>query len=123
MKVRKLGPDAQILSDKYFFDTLVRPHREGKGVPFTGVKPAGTPVDEKVLAADKSIEVGDLNPLKKLTPEEMLPELESRFKNVISRRNFHGNNITDGREYIEAYVQFFKFAEGEEDHSHHESHN
>jgi len=123
MKVRKLGPDAQILSDKYFFDTLVRLHREGEGVPFTGVKPSGTPVDEKVLAADKSIEAGNLNPLKELIPEEMFPELESRFKNVMSRRNFDVNNVTDGREYIEAYVQFFKFAEGEEDHAHHESHN
>ncbi len=79
MKVKGLSNEAKELSEKYFFDTLVRIHRAGEGVPFTGVKPSGTPIDEKVLSADKSIEAG--------------------------------------REYIEAYVQFFKFAEGEEAHN------
>ena len=32
-------------------------------MPFTGVKPSGTPIDEKILAADKSIEIGNLSPL------------------------------------------------------------
>jgi hypothetical protein len=30
-------------------------------------------------------------------------------------KNFDVNNVEGGREYIEAYVQFFKFAEGEVD--------
>lgn len=33
-------------------------------------------------------------------------------------KNFDTNNVDAGREYIEAYVKFFKFAEGEEDHAH-----
>ena len=53
MKVRKLGVDAQNLADKYLFETVVRLHRNGEGVPFTGVKPSGTTIDEKILAADK----------------------------------------------------------------------
>jgi len=78
MKVRKSGADARNLADKYFFETVVRLHREGEGVPFTGVKPSGTPIDEKILAADKSIEKGNLSPIKDLVPKEMLPELEVR---------------------------------------------
>ena len=54
----------------YFFETLVRIHRAAEGVPFTGVKPSGTPIDEKVLAADKSIEVGNLSPLKGKIPQK-----------------------------------------------------
>ncbi|MFN8211700.1 MAG: DUF6448 family protein [Bacteroidales bacterium] len=124
MKVRKLSADAQNLADKYFFETVVRLHRSGEGVPFTGVKPSGTPIDEKVLAADKSIEKGNLSPLKDLVPKEMLPELEMRFNKVMSLKNFDVNNVSEGREYIEAYVQFFKFAEGEEEAQVlHESHN
>jgi len=124
MKVRKLGTDAQNLADKYFYETVVRLHRSGEGVPFTGVKPSGTPVDNKILAADKSIELGNLSPLKELVPKEMLSELESRFNKVMALRNFDLNDVAEGREYIEAYVQFFKFAEGEEDdHVSHESHN
>jgi len=124
MKVRKSGADARNLADKYFFETVVRLHRSGEGVPFTGVKPSGTPIDEKILAADKSIEKGNLSPIKDLVPKEMLPELEVRFNKVMSLKDFDVNNVSEGREYIEAYVQFFKFAEGEEEgHALHESHN
>jgi hypothetical protein len=117
MKVKGLSPEAKELSEKYFFDTLVRIHRAGEGVPFTGVKPSGTPIDEKVLAADKSIEIGNLSPLQDMVPKDNLPELTKRFKKVMSLKNFDVNNVEAGREYIEAYVQFFKFAEGEEEHN------
>ena len=115
MKVKGLSPEAKVLSEKYFFDTLVRIHRAGEGVPFTGVKPSGTPIDEKVLAADKSIEIDNLSPLAGKISENDFPELTERFEKVISLRHFDVNNVEAGRKYIEAYVQFFKFAEGEED--------
>lgn len=118
-KVRTLTPEAKELSDKYFFDTLIRLHRIGEGVGFTGVKPSGTPVDEKITAADKSIEIGNLFPLDGLVPENKMPELKKRFDKVLSLKNFDVNNVTAGREYVDAYVQFFHFAEGEaEGHKH-----
>lgn len=122
IKVRKLGPEAHILSDRYFFDTLVRLHRMGEGVGFTGVRPAGTPVDERVLAADRSIEVGNLTPLAGKVPEEMKHELHVRFDNVMALKDFDINDVTAGRKYVAAYVSFFKFAEGEE-HEHAAEHN
>ncbi|TAL60302.1 MAG: LysM domain-containing protein [Bacteroidetes bacterium] len=115
MKVRVLSPEAKDIAEKYFFETLVRIHRSGEGVPFTGVKPHGTPIDEKILAADKSIEIGNLSPLKDMVAKDILPELTKRFDKVMSLKNFNVNNVLEGREYIEAYVQFFKFAEGEEE--------
>lgn len=115
MKVRVISADAKDLAEKYFFDTLVRIHRAGEGVAFTGVKPAGTPIDEKVKAADKSIEVGNLSPLKGKISKDDMPELTERFEKVISLKNFDVNNVKAGRGYIEAYVQFFKYAEGEAD--------
>ena len=117
MKVKGLSPEAKELSEKYFFDTLVRIHRAGEGMPFTGVKPSGTPIDEKVLAADKSIEIGNISPLKGKVSKDDIPELKKRFEKVMSLKNFDVNNVEAGREYIEAYVQFFKFAEGEEEHN------
>lgn len=122
MKVRKLGPDAQALADRYFFDTLVRLHRNGEGVGFTGVKPAGTPVDERILAADRAIEVGNLTPLAGKVPEEKKHELHVLFDKVMALKNFDVNDVKAGREYVAAYVSFFKFAEGEE-HAHAESHS
>lgn len=113
IKVRALSTDAKDLAEKYFFDTLVRIHRNAEGVTFTGVKPAGSPIDEKIKAADQSIEVGKLSPLKGKVSKEDIPELTERFEKVMSLKNFDVNNVEAGREYIEAYVQFFKFAEGE----------
>lgn len=118
MKVRTLGPDARALADKYFFETLVRLHRSGEGVPYTGLKPSGTPVDEKILAADTSIETGNLNPLIGKVSEEQMPELKERFEKVIALKNYNVNDVEAGREYVEAYVRFFKYAEGEDSHSH-----
>jgi len=115
MKVRILSPDAMVLADKYFFETLVRLHRSSEGVPFTGVKPSGTPIDEKILAADKSIETGNLSSLKELVSKELIPELEKRFIKVMSLKDYDVDNIEAGRSYIESYVQFFKFAEGEQE--------
>lgn len=120
MKVRVLSQDAKELSEKYFFETLVRVHRAGEGVPFTGVKPEGTPIDANIMAADKSIELGNLSPLESLVAKKDFPELTERFNKVMSLKNFDVNHVVAGREYIEAYVQFFKFAEGEnEDHAEH----
>ncbi len=118
LKVRGLNADAQELSDKYFFDTLVRIHRAAEGVPFTGVKPSGTPIDDKVLAADKALEIGNLSPLKGKISNEEFPELNERFEKAMSLKNYDVNNVEAGREYIEAYVRFFKFAEGDDTHDH-----
>ena len=114
MKVRETGPEGKELAEKYFFETLVRIHRTGEGMPYTGIKPSGTPIDEKIMAADKSIESGNLSPLKDIISKEKLAELTMRFNKVMSLKNFDVNNVEAGREYIEAYVLFFKFAEGEE---------
>lgn len=118
IKVKDLSPEAKEISEKYFYDNLVRVHRAGEGAPFDGVKPHGTPIDEKVAAADESIEAGNLSPLKGLIEEEKVPELGERFEKVMALKDYDLNNVEEGREYIEAYVKFFKFAEGEEDHAH-----
>ena len=122
MKVRTLSAEAKELSENYFIETLVRIHRNGEGVAYTGVKPSGTPIDVKILAADKSIETGDLAPLKKVVSKNNFKELKKRFDRVIALKNFDVNDIEAGREYIEAYVQFFHYAEGEEECKHKEGH-
>lgn len=127
LKVRKLSTEAEELADRYFLENLVRIHRAGEGAGFEGLKPHGVPIDEKVAAADKSIEIGNLLPLEQLVTHEEMHELEKRFEKVMLLKNFEVNDVEAGREYIEAYVSFFKFAEGEEhehghEHGHHNAH-
>ena len=120
-KVRVLGEDANVLADRFFLETLVRVHRAGEGAGFEGLKPHGVPIDEKVAAADKSIEIGSLEPLTGLVPEEKWAELERRFARVLEVQDYDVDDVEAGRRYIDAYVHFFKYAEGH-DHEHHEHH-
>ncbi|NAS19436.1 LysM domain-containing protein [Clostridium butyricum] len=115
MKVKDLSPEAKEISQNYFFENLVRLHRTAEGAPFTGLKPSGTAIDEKVLAADKSIEVGNLSTIENLVEKDKVPELKERFEKVMALKDYDVNDVEAGREYIEAYVKYFKFAEGEEE--------
>ena len=40
LEVRALGPEAQELADRFFFETAVRLHRMGEGAAYTGLKEA-----------------------------------------------------------------------------------
>ena len=114
---RDLGRAARLVADRWFVENLVRIHRAGEGVAFTGVQPYGVPVDERVAAADAAIASGDLTPLRGLVPPERWAELERRFAHVLERKDHDDHDVAAGRAYIEAYVSFFKYAEGE-DHEH-----
>lgn len=120
---RKLGAAAREVADRWFLENLVRIHRAGEGAAFTGLQSSGAPVDPRVAAADRSIEVGNLEPLAGLISEERWPELERRFTAVLKRRHYPVDDVDAGRHYVEAYVNFFKFAEGhDDDHAHGHDH-
>jgi hypothetical protein len=118
---RDLGPAAREVADRWFVENLVRIHRSGEGAPFTGVQPYGAPVDERVAAADSAIASGDLAQLERLVPAERWAELRRRFATVLERKEYDATDVAAGRAYIEAYVSFFKYAEGE-DHEHGHDH-
>ena len=123
MKVRGLSPEAQKLADKYFLENLVRIHRAGEGAPYEGLKPSGTPIDEKILAADRAIAAGNLSPLEGLVTQEEMHELEEKFSKAMALKDFAVDDVEAGRAYIEAYVSFFKLAEGESQEHGHEHHH
>ena len=122
LRVRDLGPDARELADRYFLETLIRIHRAGEGEAFDGLKPAGTALDPRVVAADAAIEQGDLAPLAGLVPVEDVAELSRRFDRAMALRQFAVDEVTAGRAYLTAYVDFFKLAEGETHHHGHDVH-
>ncbi len=115
--VRKLGADAAEVADRLFLETLVRLHRMGEGVGFTGIQPAGTSIDPIVVAADRALEVGDDRDVLALAPAERRDELHRRFAVALGKKGFDINDVAAARDYVAAYVSFFKYAEGE-DHAH-----
>lgn len=118
MRVRGLSPDAAELADRLFLETMVRIHRMAEGVGFTGIQPTGAAVDPVVVAADRALESGDDAGLRDLVPADRWEELHRRFGEALARRDHDVNDVAAGREFMEAYVSFFKYAEGE-DHDHH----
>jgi hypothetical protein len=114
MKKREKNPELQETADRYFFESVVQIHREGEGATYEGLK-EGIPMDEVVFAADKSIEIGNLSPLEGMVPQEKMTELIDLFEKAMSLKDFDVNEVEAGREYIEAYVSFFEFAEGTEE--------
>lgn len=65
-----------------------------------------------------------MSPLKGLVTEEKYHALEEKFNKAIALRDFDIDDVKASRAYVEAYVTFFKMAEGEEqcDYGHHHGH-
>lgn len=120
LKVRKLGPEAKEVAERWFLENFVRIHRAGEGASYDGLKPSGTVLEPVVAAADESIAIGNMLPLKDLVTEEEYHALEEKFKKAMALKDFDINDVEASRRYVDAYVTFFKMAEGEEhDHGHH----
>ena len=121
LKARRLGADAREAADRWFLENLVRIHRAGEGASYDGLKPSGTALDPKVTAADESIALGNMSPIKGLVTMEEYHLLEEKFNRAIALKDYDINDVKAARAYVEAYVTFFKMAEGEE-HEHHPAH-
>lgn len=121
LRVRALGGEAAEVADRLFLETLVRIHRMGEGVGFTGIKPAGTPVDPVVAAADAALVTGDVAPLLALLPDERRDRVRALFAEARARREHDVDDVAAARAAVDAYVAYVKDAEGH-DHGHGEHH-
>lgn len=111
LAVRKLGREARQLADGYFFETLVRIHRAGEGVPYTGLKP-GADIDPAVALADKALESGSVEKLSNVLTNALDKGIRRRFHRAMETGKHVDDSVAAGREFVEAYVQFTHFAEG-----------
>lgn len=116
---RSLSPEAREVADRHFLDVLVRVHRAGEGAGFDGIKPTGAVVPPQVVAADRALEGSSIEPLRGLVADERWQELERRFDRAVALKSFDVDDLAAAREYMDAYVSFFKYAEG---HDHDEQH-
>lgn len=109
--VRRLGPEAQVLADRSFFETLVRLHRAGEGAPYTGLKPAGSDLGPAIPAADRALETGAVRPLERLLTEAVRHGLHEHYEAVQRLKNYDPDDVAAGRRYVEAYVAYVHFVE------------
>jgi hypothetical protein len=111
LAVRDKGQDARELADMYFFETLVRLHRASEGEPYTGVKPAGTPIPLPETEADQALESGQVDELARKTAAAVKDEIEKRFAAAMEARKHKDESVDAGRHFVAAYVAFFHYVE------------
>lgn len=109
--VRQLGPEARALADRFFFETVVRVHRAGEGAPYSGLKPAGQPLPQALVLADRAVETGKLEPVSNLLAEQSGRALGERFEELRARKNFKADDLQAGRAFVAAYVRYIHTVE------------
>ena len=109
--VRKLGPEAERLADRHFFETLVRVHRAREGAPFTGLKPAGTR-EPGIDAADRSLETGELDPLVHQLTMQVDKVVREHFAAARRAMKFAPDDVAAGRSFVQAYVSYIHYVDG-----------
>lgn len=111
LAVRGESETAKNVADQYFFETLVRIHRATEGEGFTGLKPAGS-VDPAIAAADRALESGNVDQLADETAAAVRRGIQQRFKDAYDKRKVAEQSVEQGRQYVQAYVEFTHFVEG-----------
>ena len=109
--VRDLGGKARDLADHHFFETLVRIHRAGEGVPYTGLRPAGRDLGPAIPAADRALQSGSIDRLLHFFNDAVLDGLHEHFHRAFDRKRYETNDVKAGRRYVEAYVSYMHYVE------------
>lgn len=112
LMVRGKGPEAKDLADKYFFETLIRIHREGEGSPYAGLKPAGTLREPGVAESDAALETGRIDELVKEATAAVAAGIRQRFSEAAEAKVHAGDSVEGGRRFVAAYVGFVHYVEG-----------
>ncbi len=111
VSMRQKGPEVKEFADTYFFETLVRIHREGEGAPYTGLKP-GDSVDAAVAMADQALEDGKIDKLVSVLTNAMANGIRERFQHTRDAQSRADSSVKEGREFVESYVMFTHYVEG-----------
>lgn len=110
--VRRLGPEAREMADRYFFETLVRLHRAGEGAPYTGLQAAGRDLGPAIPLADRAVASGSDREIAGFISDEAARGVHERFEDLQRKRRFDPADIKAGRDYVASYVAFVHFVEG-----------
>ena len=112
VEVRKLNASARELADRYFFETLVRLHRAGEGVAYTGLEPAGRDLGPAIPAADNALERRSSTEVDKLLSTAIANGVKDHFEEVLNSIPKDPDDIEAGRKYVEHYVSWVHYVNG-----------
>lgn len=105
LAARASSPQAREVADAWFFETVVRVHRQSEGEPFTGLK--DTEPEAGIELADAAIDRGSVDEVQK----QLASTLRDRFAAVQEAKKHANDSVEAGRQYVRAYVEFIHFVE------------
>ncbi|PKN66098.1 MAG: hypothetical protein CVU57_07945 [Deltaproteobacteria bacterium HGW-Deltaproteobacteria-15] len=111
LAVRASGKEVREFADQYFFETLVRLHRQGEGEPYTGLKPAGSEIHPLIKAADKAIESGSVEKVVQHITSQISDSIRMLYSDALQKNHHAKESVQQGREYVESYVGFIHYVE------------
>ena len=107
--VRGKGKDARELAERHFFENLVRIHRAGEGAPYTGLK--NEAVEPIIARTDAALAGGSIDEVVKLLQNAVAEGVRHRFERASAAAAGRDRDVAQGREYVEAYVDFTHYVE------------
>lgn len=91
--------------EKHFFETLVRLHREMEGAPYTGLKPAGS-TKQIIQMTDDAIKIGSVDDFVLKFNKHIEKVVREKYDKVAKLNKVKDNSTDQGREFVEAYVNY-----------------
>ncbi|HHT18451.1 MAG: DUF6448 family protein [Euryarchaeota archaeon] len=107
--VRELSGAAAELADYWFFETAVRLHLKGRGISYTGLKPTQIKGEPIINMADQAVKSENLNHLMNFILSSIKEDIEARFDDVLSKKDYDVNDVDDARDYADAILNFFGY--------------
>jgi hypothetical protein len=111
-KVRAQGAEARELADRWFFETVVRVHRESEGAAYHGLRGEDYKPEEGIVVAEAALESGSLESVEKGLSAAVKAGLHERFEHARHAKEHAGHNAEAGREYVHAYAEFLHYVQG-----------
>jgi hypothetical protein len=91
--------------EKYFFETLVRLHRETEDAPYTGLKPAGT-TKQIIQMTDKALEERNVDDFLAKFNSHIDKVVREKYQKVAELDKVKDNSKEQGRAFVIAYVDY-----------------
>ena len=107
--VRELSSDAAELADYWFFETAVRLHRKEENKSYTGIKSSGSDWGPILPKINQAIDSENPDELLNFLSNFIGEDLNGRFEEVISKKDYDPNDVEEAREYINSLSEFIKF--------------
>lgn len=91
--------------EKYFFETLVRLHRETEGARYTGIKAPGT-TKQIIQMSDQALSSGDIDELAAKLNNHIVSVILEKYHKAAELSQKKNESVETGRTFVEAYLDY-----------------